>query len=101
MSSLNADEWNARYPVGTRVVAYPFVRPEDPVAVAYRERAATGTLPPAWGSDPCRTLDTVTRSPAWALGDGTPVVQVKGESGGIALHHIDPVPADAEARPAA
>lgn len=99
--SISAEEWNARYPVRTRVVAYPFVRPEDPVAVAYRERAAAGTLPPAWGSDPCQTLDTVTRSPAWALGDGTPVVLVEGATGGIALTHVDPVLADAEARPAA
>lgn len=41
---MNAEQWNAWYPIGTRVMAYPSVRPEDPLAVAYQERAAAGRL---------------------------------------------------------
>ncbi|MFE5090642.1 hypothetical protein ACFRCI_09605 [Streptomyces sp. NPDC056638] len=63
---MTADEWNARYPVGTPVVAYP-------------------------GSRDGRHLDTVTRTPAWTLGHGAAVVSVEGESGGICLTHVDPV----------
>jgi hypothetical protein len=41
--------------------------------------------------------DTVTRSEAWTIGDGTVVVCVDGRSGGVALSHIevlapDPLP---------
>ncbi|MEU3282743.1 hypothetical protein [Streptomyces antibioticus] len=92
---MNAEQWNARYPIGTRVMAYPSVRPEDPLAVEYQKRAAAGSLPASWGSDPCRRLDTVTRSIAWALGHGAPVVKVEGETGGIVLTHVDPILADA------
>ena len=34
---------------------------------------------------------TKTRSPAWDLGDGTPVVSVEGRTGGYALERIRPV----------
>jgi len=64
-----ADLFNSRYPVGTAVHAYPGVRNGKP-------------------------LVTVTRSTAWLLGDGTPVVKVLGYSGGIALTHIDVVVPD-------
>ncbi|MFF8399850.1 hypothetical protein [Streptomyces sp. NPDC016172] len=94
---MDAEQWNARYPIGTRVMAYPSVRPEDPLAVAYQERAAAGSLPASWGSDPCRRLDTVTRSAAWTLGHGAPVVLVEGETGGIYLEFVDPIPADTAA----
>ncbi|MEU4967840.1 hypothetical protein [Streptomyces smyrnaeus] len=66
---MNADEFNARYPVGTRVVAYPGARPED-VANATR-------------------IDTTTRSQATVLGGHTDVVWVHGHSACIALTHID------------
>lgn len=67
---MNADQWNDRYPIGTPVVAYPGARPDvDP----------TG-----------RRLLTRTRSQAWTLGHGTPVVKVDGQAGGIALTHVDP-----------
>ncbi|MFI8254121.1 hypothetical protein [Streptomyces filamentosus] len=62
--SRTAGEWNARYPVGTAVVAYPVTRDDEP-------------------------LRTVTRTPAWTLGHGAPVVSVEGCSGGIRLTHID------------
>ncbi|MFD7622075.1 hypothetical protein [Streptomyces sp. NPDC059802] len=63
---LTAAEWNALYPVGTPVTAYPGVRGENP-------------------------LTTVTRSKAWTLSGHTPVVLVAGRSGGIALTHVDPI----------
>lgn len=89
---MNAETWNRLYPVGTPVVAYPSVRPEHPVAVAYRKaveagRTVTGEM------NPCTRLETTTRTPAWTLGHGTPVVSVEGYAGGIALTHIDVIEA--------
>ncbi|MFE4334052.1 hypothetical protein ACFRQM_32960 [Streptomyces sp. NPDC056831] len=65
-SSMTADEWNRRYPVGTPVLAYPGTRDNEP-------------------------LDTVTRTPAWTLGHGAAVVSVEGAGGGICLTHVDPI----------
>jgi hypothetical protein len=73
---VTADEFNALYPVGTPVIAYPSVRPEHPAADAA-----------------CKRLDTVTRTPAWTLGHGAPVVSVEGYAGGICLTHIDVITA--------
>lgn len=56
-------DWNARYPIGTPVHAYPGVR------------QGAG-------------LVTRTRSKAWNVG-GSPVVLVEGYAGGIALTHVD------------
>ncbi|NEA52345.1 hypothetical protein [Streptomyces sp. SID10815] len=68
----NVDQWNARYPVGTRVVAYPGFRPErDPDA---------------------KYLVTRTRSAATVLGGHTAVVWVEGHGACIALTHVDPFP---------
>ena len=64
---MNADEWNALYPVGTQVVAYPGSRDDAP-------------------------LYTYTRSAAWTLGHGAVVVKVEGHAAGIALTHVDPAP---------
>lgn len=87
-----ADEWNERYPVGTPVMAYPILRPEDPMAVAHQQRVAAGRT---YGeTDPCERLDTVTRTPAWILGHGEPVVSVTGYAGGICLTHVDPTPSE-------
>ena len=72
---MTADEWNALYPVGTPVMAYPGVRPEYDAAMAAEDR-----------------LVTTTRSRAWNLGHGAPVVAVEGYSGGICLTHVDPLP---------
>ena len=85
-----ANEFNARYPVGTPVMAYPSVRPEHPVAVRYQQAVAAG-LPRGAESDPCKRLTTRTRSKAWILGHGEPVVMVDGYSSGIALAHVDPI----------
>jgi hypothetical protein len=61
---VTAKEFNALYPVGTRVVAYPDSR--------------LG-----------RALVTVTRTEAWTLGHGAVVVSVEGYAGGISLTHVD------------
>lgn len=66
-ATLTAAQWNERYPVGTEVWAYPGTR-DDPA------------------------MRTVTSTPAWELGSGTPVVTVSGyPRGGVALTHVDPV----------
>lgn len=67
LPSMTADEWNARYPIGTPIVAYPVTRDDE-------------------------GLTTVTRSRAWTLGHGSPVVSVEGYGGGICLTHVDPLP---------
>ncbi|WP_432135849.1 hypothetical protein [Streptomyces sp. bgisy154] len=69
---MTADEFNARYPIGTAVIAYPMTRPEDDAPDLFER------------------LQTTTRTPAWTLGHGTPVVSVNGYAGGIALTHIAP-----------
>jgi hypothetical protein len=75
MPEMTAERWNDNYPPGTRVIAYPCCRPKD------------GKL----GAG-CKRLDTTTRSRAWNLGHGDPVVMVEGYAGGIAPEHIDVVP---------
>ncbi|MBL1115360.1 hypothetical protein JK364_23605 [Streptomyces sp. 110] len=86
---MNDEQWNALYPIGTPVVAYPGVRPEDPLAVAVRKRQADGRFVVGADANLCRALTTVTRTPAWRLGYGDPVVSVEGCTGGIHLTHID------------
>jgi hypothetical protein len=92
-----ADAWNAKYPVGTPVMAYPGVRPEDEVAVGYRQRVEKGST---FGgeTDPTEGLKTFTRTPAWTLGHGEPVVSVEGYAGGIVLDHIDVIAKGGETR---
>ncbi|MEH0657673.1 hypothetical protein QA860_08000 [Streptomyces stelliscabiei] len=68
---MNADDFNARYQVGTLVFAYPGARPED--------------YPQA------TRLVTKTRSRASVLGGHTDVVWVDGHSACIALTHVDVV----------
>jgi hypothetical protein len=68
---VNAEQFNARYPVGTPVVAYPGARPED---APNDER-----------------LITRTRSKAEVLGGHTDVVWVDGHGACIALTHVDVV----------
>ncbi|WP_432077751.1 hypothetical protein [Streptomyces sp. YPW6] len=70
--AADADRWNAQYPVGTAVFAYPGCRPED---------------------DPKGTqLTTRTRSESSVLGGHTAVVWVEGHSACISLTHVDPRP---------
>ncbi|MFK8850435.1 hypothetical protein [Streptomyces sp. Ac-502] len=86
---MNAEQWNDKYPVGTPVIAYPCVRPEHPLAVAVREQQESGGYVDPGDADLCKRLVTVTRTPAWTLGDGEAVVSVEGYAGGICLTHID------------
>jgi hypothetical protein len=65
-----ADAWNAAHPVGTAVRYWS----------GYREGEG-------------RTSRT--RTPAWMLGSDLAVVSVDGHSGGIALTHVEPIPAPA------
>nr|BFD90688.1 hypothetical protein KitaXyl93_20480 [Kitasatospora sp. Xyl93] len=74
MSDLTAAAWNDRYPPGTPVTAYPGVRPEYAAEIGLTDYTR---------------LETRTRSAAWNLGHGTPVVAVDGYAGGISLEHID------------
>lgn len=73
---MNADEFNTRYPVGTRVAAYPGTRNDAP-------------------------LITRTRSEAWTLGHDAPVVAVERYTGGIMLTHVDAIEGGNTGRPVA
>lgn len=64
---LTAFEFNEKYPVGTPVTYYPVLPMGD------------GFLP----------LITQTRTPAWELGHGEPVVSVTGRAGGVSLRHVE------------
>lgn len=64
---MTADEWNATHPIGTRVRYWPIL-PPIPSAPA---------------------VETVTRSEAWVLGSGHPVVSVAGKTGGVSLDHLE------------
>jgi hypothetical protein len=65
-----ATSWNEANPVGTRVRYWPIYPPID-------------SAPP---------IDTMTRSEAWTLGDGSVVVSIVGKSGGVALTHVEVLP---------
>jgi hypothetical protein len=80
---MTAEQWNALHPIGTPVIAYPGVRPEYAASI---------------GMTDYPRLVTRTRTPAWNLGHGTPVVSVDGYAGGISLEHIDLNPAEENAR---
>lgn len=64
-STFTAAEWNERYPVGTPVRFFP-------------------VLP---GTD---FEESKTRSEAWELGHGEPVVKIEGRAGGVCLSHCEP-----------
>lgn len=72
---FTADEWNAMYPVGTPVTAYPGFMPSD-------------LTNPGPGIP---VLTTRTRTRAWLIGD-EPVVSVDDYAGGISLDHVFPRP---------
>lgn len=60
----DAARWNAAYPVGTPVLAWPWTRTDEP-------------------------LRTRTRTPAWRLHNGESLVSVDGRTGGICLTHVE------------
>lgn len=61
---MNAAEFNAENPVGTRVRYFPIKGIGE-------------------------SIDTTTRSEAWELGHGETVVKIQGRSGGVCLSHIE------------
>lgn len=61
---MTADEWNAQYPVGTRVRYWPIRGASDNYS------------------------DSRTRSAAWELDSGISIVSIEGRSGGVALSHL-------------
>lgn len=67
LSKITADEFNAKYQVGTPVKYFPLSTEAD-----YEE--------------------TKTRTPAWTLGHGQVVVSVEGRSGGVCVEHIEIIP---------
>lgn len=66
-SIMTAEQFNGLYPEGTAFRYYP-VRGDDDF------------------------LETKTRSHAWELGDGTPVVLIEGRTGGVCVEHLRAVP---------
>ena len=60
---MNSEQFNAHYPVGTPCVYFPI-------------RGQPGGK------------YTKTRSEAWKLGSGHPVVAVDGQAGGVSLTHL-------------
>lgn len=60
--NMTSDQFNEKYEVGTPVVYQPVQGGEG--------------------------IQTKTRSIAWDLGSGDPVVSVAGKSGGVALSHV-------------
>lgn len=67
LGDRTADVWNSEHPVGTAVRYWPI-------------------LPPISSAPP---IDTITRTPAWALGNGVIVVSIVGKTGGVSLSHIE------------
>lgn len=60
---MDAKTWNELYPEGTLVRYWPIAGDDN------------------WEA-------TATRSEAWELGDGTPVVKIEGRTGGVSLDHL-------------
>lgn len=65
-----AESWNAKYKVGTKVRYWPVYPPVDGIP----------------------SEDTITRTPAWTLGDNSVVVSIEGRTGGVHLSHIEVLP---------
>lgn len=61
---MTAEQWNASHPIGTEVTYHHILPAED------------------------AGLRTRTRSQAWPLGHGEPVVKVEGITGGVLLSHL-------------
>ena len=68
-SAKQVEEWNAKYPVGTKVRRYELVHP----------RGGNATV-------------TETRSEAWLMGGHSAVVLLKGHAGGHMLDAVEVIP---------
>ncbi|WP_405769173.1 hypothetical protein OG539_32550 [Actinacidiphila glaucinigra] len=69
---MTAEEFNARFPIGTPVVVYPGIRPDD-----------------ARHPESVRRIETQTISKAQVIGGHTDVVWVDALGSCIALTHVD------------
>jgi hypothetical protein len=65
---MTAEEWNKKYPVGTKIRYYP-IKGIPEYDHQYRE--------------------SKTRSIAWTLGSGHPIVKIEGLAGGVHLDHLE------------
>lgn len=73
---MTADEFNNAYPVGTQVVYYPILP-----SLNNRDRGLAM-------ASKLRSVVCVTRSAAWMLASGHPVVRIEGKACCVALSHI-------------
>ena len=67
--NITATEWNRRFPVGTPVLYHPIIGDKEHIT-------------------------SKTRSEAWELGHGAPVVKIEGLTDGVALEAIDVIAAE-------
>lgn len=63
---ISALEWNEKHPVGTKVKYHPII-------------------------DEPEFIESATRSEAWELGHGAPIVKIVGRAGGVSLDALDVV----------
>lgn len=68
LDDISAKEFNEKFPIGTPVVYYP--------------------IHPEVGPEGEFHIKTKTRSIAWELGHGEPVVKIEGRTGGVILSHL-------------
>ena len=68
---ITAAEWNQRFPVGTPVRYHPIIGDHE-------------------------FVESTTRSEAWELGHGAPVVKIDGRTGGVLLEAIDVITVESE-----
>lgn len=61
---MSAAQFNAENPIGTRVRYFPI-------------------------KGVAESIDTKTRSEAWELGHGEPVVKIEGRAGGVCISHLE------------
>jgi hypothetical protein len=64
---MTAEQWNEKYPVGTKVFYHPII-------------------------DEPEGRETKTRSEAWTLGHGAAVVKIEGLAGGVLLEALEDKP---------
>lgn len=67
--NMTAEEFNALYPIGTPVRYWPVL-------------GVPGVN---------ESVETKTRSEAWALGHGDVVVKIEGRTGGCYIEHMEPL----------
>jgi len=64
---MDINEWNKKYPAGTEIYYYPIIGKKD------------------------SRIESKTRSQAWTIEGGEPVIMLDGMAGFRSLHHVEPV----------